>query len=758
MKKFFLLLSSLIIILVFNSFATDIKGDQTTYSVLHQSENKIVIEVNVHGFKLIEVQTPHGIEYKAIINDGTPMLISGAPDLQKLVTSVIIPDNKTMDVLYTIVDYTTHSNINIAPSKGNIIRPTDPASIPFTYSDFYTTNSFFPSATATLRTPHIVRDYRGQTIVINPIQYNPVTKELKVSTKIIVELNTISSPVINELVRTKPLTTIVDQFVMIYKNHFLNFEATQNQVRYTPLVEGGRMLIICYGAYMNAMQPFIDWKKQQGIDVEIKDVSTIGTTAVAIKSYIQTYYNTNSDFAYLLLVGDAAQVPSSLNGGQDSDQNYGYLAGGTTNHYPDIFVGRFSAASLTQVNTQVDRTVQYEKNPTPGTWYKNAIGIASDEGPGDDNQFDWEHERGIRTQLMGYNYTTVSELYDASHGGADAAGNPASSDVTTLVNNGVGLINYTGHGDVSLIVTTGFNTTAIDALTNTRKLPFVWIVGCQTGNFVPNTCFGESWARATDATGAPAGSIANFNSTINQSWNPPMEAQDEFNKVLTENAGTNIKRTFGGISVAGCMQMNDAYGTQGTAMTDTWVCFGDPSVMIRTDVPSVLTATHASQVGRWATSFTVNCNINNAMVGLYAEDKVLGTGYISGGNANITITNGDLTNITGDSMLVTVTAYNKIPYQQWVLISQNVSAPIIANENNPQIFPNPANDQLNFDFSGMKWENGFIRVYNSIGQIVNLVSINSNQQIIDISNLTSGVYNFQVFVNEKISNNKIVVK
>lgn len=761
MKKLSLFFTPLFLIFTTQSFATDTNGNETTFTVLHQSSDKIVIEVKVGGFQLVEVQTPKGLEYKAVINKGTPVLVSGSPDIQKLATSVIIPDNKSMQVSSTIQDFSILSNVNIAPSKGNIIRPTDPATIPFTYSDEYKSDNFYPSNTSTLSDPFIIHDYRGQTILINPIQYNPVTKELRIANDIIIELTVNNTLPINPLIRTKPLSSVIDQMDLIYSNLFLNYSALQNETRYTSITEIGRMLIICSDGFVNDMKPFIEWKRQEGIQVDLVTKSIAGSTASAIKSYIQTYYNANSDFTFLLLVGDATQVPCSTIGGQDSDQNYGFLAG--SDHYPDVIVGRFSATISDHVTTQVDRTIFYEKTPASGSWYKNAVGIASPQGAGGgyNGLADWEFERTIiRPPLLGYNYTTVSELYEGSQGGSDAAGNPAASDLSTLINSGVGVINYTGHGNYDQIVTTSFYNSDVDALTNTNKLPFVWIVGCQTGNFVPYTCFAETWARATDNSGNPTGAIASMMSTINQSWEPPMWAQVEFNNVLTEGSA-NIRRTFGGISVCGLAYMNqNQSGTAGTDMTDTWTCFGDPSVMVRTDVPGAMNVVHATQVGRWANSFTVNCNVNGAMVGLYAEDKVLGVGFVSGGTVNVTITNGDLTNIAGDSMLVTVTAYNKIPKQKWVIISQGVSAPVIADENNIQIFPNPAENELTIDLTGNSWKNGSIRIYNAIGQMMKEVSLNVNtvQQTLDISNLAAGVYNVQIVLDEKSMNNKVVVK
>ena len=745
--------------------ADNVKGDKTSLTVLHQSTNKIVIEVKVEGFELKQVQTSNGIEYKAVIDEGSPILQRGAPDLQKLTTSVIIPDNQSMEVSSTIQNFETLTNINIVPSKGTIVRTIDPSTIPFFYGAVFQTDNFYPSSTVTLREPYIIRDYRGQTIVINPVQYNPVTKELRIARDIIIELTASSAPVINPLIRTNPLTTIAEDFNLIYQNQFLNYEAAQNNTRYIPLSESGKMLIICSDNYINSMKPFVDWKMEEGIPVQMVSKSTAGSTPTAIKSYIQNYYNTNG-LVYLLIVGDATLIPTSgaidsYGQSQDSDQDYGYLAG--SDHYPDIFVGRFSAESVADVNTQVDRTVQYEKSPTPGSWYKNGVGIASPQGSGQgyNGLADWEFERTIiRDTLLDYYYSSVAELYEGSHSGMDAAGNPTTNDLSTLVNSGVSIINYTGHGNVGSINTTGFLNSDVDALTNTRKLPFIWIVGCQTGNFVSNTCFGEAWARATDDNGDPTGSIANLMSTVNQDWEEPMWAQLEFNRVLTEHESGNIKRTFGGVSVCGLDFMNDNMGATGMDMTDTWTCFGDPSVMLRTDVPGAMTVTHAPTVARLTSYFPVNCNIEGARVCLYAEGMILGTGYVSGGVAGVWVTTGNFNNVTGDSILVTVTSYNKIPYQGWVTIFEGVSAPIIANENNIQIFPNPADENLTIDLSGNTWKNGSIKIYNAIGQIVNEVSLNENavHQTLDISNLSAGVYNVQIVLDEKRMNNKVVVK
>jgi len=149
-------------------------------------------------------------------------------------------------------------------------------------------------------------------------------------------------------------------------------------------------------------------------------------------------------------------------------------------------------------------------------------------------------------------------------------------------------------------------------------------------------------------------------STINQSWNPPMHGQDEMNDILTEQYENNIKRTFGGLSMNGCMEMNDEYGSQGDDMTDTWVLFGDPSVMVRTNNPTEISATHNPTIFLGSTSFTVNVtDADGATVAMTMGGDIYGTAIVESGTATIEFD--DPVNVPGILNLV-ITAFNKVPY------------------------------------------------------------------------------------------------
>ena len=139
---------------------------------------------------------------------------------------------------------------------------------------------------------------------------------------------------------------------------------------------------------------------------------------------------------------------------------------------------------------------------------------------------------------------------------------------------------------------------------------------------------------------------------------PPCDGQDEMNDILTEADQNNIKRTFGGITMNGCMGMNDAYGSDGDEMTDTWTIFGDPSVVVRTAVPMDLTVTHEDVIMFGMTSFIVNCDVDDAIAALSMDGVLIGSAIVDGGSATIDFDPFE----TEGTIDIVVTAFNYRPY------------------------------------------------------------------------------------------------
>jgi hypothetical protein len=373
-----------------------------------------------------------------------------------------------------------------------------------------------------------------------------------------------------------------------------------------------------------------------------------------MKSYIQAQYDLDDGLMFVQIMGDAAQVPSLTNDGGGSDPSFALLAGADS--YPDIYVGRFSAQTVVEMETQVTRTVHYERDIQSGAdWLETAIGIASSEGggsQGDMGESDQVHMDFIRDDLLDYGYTTVDQLYQAY--GA------TSAQVASSVNSGRGFINYVGHGSNTSWSTTGFNNTNVNSLVNDYELPFIVSVACVNGNFVNYTCFAEAWLRATN-NGNPTGAIAMYASSVNQSWSPPMRAQDEITDLLVAEA----KYTIGGLFYNGSSKMMEVYGADGIDEYKNWHIFGDASLMVRTKNPVELFADFNPVLLIGMSSLSVTTE-PGARLTLSNDGVIYGKAVADASGA--AVINLDIMPDQPMDLTLTITAFNKVTHLSTVQV------------------------------------------------------------------------------------------
>jgi len=623
---------------------------------MNQYDDIIEISYEINEFEEIPVNI-NDIEYsKIFIGKESNLLLTGKPDIPNICRSILISDTEKMDINVIDCKFIEYEDVLIAPSKGNLPRSVNPDEVPYEFDEIYYEDAWFPDDIASLREPYILRDFRGQVVEIYPIQYNPVKKLMRFYTSIEVEIYPDGEDTINCIYRDELPYSVDSDFKSIYVNHFINFGKSG---RYEPVEEQGNMLIITYDDFWDSMIPFFHWKNMKGVPTEMKNVSEIGD-ANAIKTYLEEYYN-EYGLTFVLLVGDAAQVPTLFISTTASDPSYSYIVG--NDNYPDLFIGRFSAQNTEDLETQVERSIEYERYPQSGAeWYQKGTGVASSQGPGDDGELDYEHIRNIRTKLMDYTYTKVDELYDGSQGGEDEPDNPTPSMVSEAINDGRSVTNYCGHGSPTSWGSSGFSTTDINTLTNDNMLPYVVNVACNNGQFDDyDECFCEAWLRATHE-GEPVGAIAATGSTTGMSWDPPMDAQDEMADLLVESYTDNVKHTIGGIHANGCMHMNDEYGVYGYSETDTWHVFGDPSLQVRTDTPSNMTVEHKYFILIGAETFELNVSgVENALCAISYETELLGCSYTDETGHSVITFNEPIEFMENTADLV-ITAYNKKPY------------------------------------------------------------------------------------------------
>jgi len=724
-----------------------LKSTSQQIDVAHQFNEEIPLTTELNGIVYWNLDNTYPVTLKDI----------GAPALPTFSESVVVPNQGALDLEITHSGYTEYSNVSILPSKGSLKRNIDPSTVAYTFGQAYQTNAFFPGELATMSVPFNLRNTRGAAIHFSPVQYNPVTGVVRIYHNIRASLKVYTKEDgLNELPETE---FVNDVFSAVYTQQYLNANALMG--RYTPVEETGDMLIITSDNFTDEIANLVEWKTQSGIRTTVVNMTTVGSADSDIKNYITTFYAANPNLVFVLLVGDHAQVPShtyGLSGGEQlwSDTYYGQMTGGANDYYPELFVGRLSGSTSAQITTQVDRILEYEKNPAAGDWMTKAIGLASDEGDGigDDGESDWQHARNIRTGLMNYGYTQVHEFYDGSHGGDDAAGNPNSTIILPAVNSGVGLFNYTGHGAENVCVTGNFSSTNVDAAANNGYYPFVISVACNNGTFTSGTCISEVWSWADNA-GSPAGAIAACGSSILMAWAEPMQTQDEMAAIIAENYPTNKKATLGGLFYNSQMSVLEDYGNSATAreIMQTWVMFGDPSVLFRNKVTMNMVVTHVNNVPLGTTSVVINCDTEGALITIVQDGQIIGQAEAFGGNATI-----NFTSLSSNlPLLVTAVKQNYKPYQGIITVAYGPAGLEDVMFDQLSIYPNPATDVITLSWNaGLEVEN--VRMFDLSGKEVLLATVIENGANMNISTLSSGMYIVRVETKGQSKSYRIVVQ
>ena len=664
--------------------------------LVSSSESQVVIDFSLSGFTMTRVETPNGTQQVISVPKMASMLEAGAPDLPHFPVPAIIGDLAEMEVNVISSTYKDYQDIEVAPSKGNFSRQIDPETVPYTYGAMYQQNAFYPAAQAYLEAPYIFRDFRGQDIMVRPFAYNPVTKTLRVYTHMTIAMNKVSNNGANPKVGRKSLQKVAPEMQEAYGHRFINFEETSKD--YTFIADRGEMLVICPDQYVEAMQPFVDWKNQSGRPTTIVSLSEVGgNNENQIKNYINDIYtNPERNLVFILLVGDYSDLtPHSMSGGR-SDNWFGQLEG--NDYYLEALTGRFSVQSVADVQTHVEKVLYYERDMPEGlTWVNQGIGIGANEGSGQGHmggEADYVHINYIRDTLMHYTYEEVTQQYSGVGGGTNA--NAISADF----NAGKSICNYCNHGSQTSWAVANYSNSHVNALVNDDKWPYIWSVACNNGQF-DGTCFGEAWLRATNSTtGRPTGAVGGMFSWISQPWVPPMTGQDEMVDILTEwKHDDQYCHTFGGASLNGSMYILDMHPSDNGSTHNTWILFGDPSLMLRTDNPvsmNVGLSPAALMLGMSELEITAE-NTAYGIATLMMDGDIIATADIHDGTGLMSFP--PLSNV-GVATL-TVMGYNKVTEVMSVEILPAEGAYVTLNGYSPNFAPVNLETSLTMSFKNV---------------------------------------------------------
>jgi len=671
--------------------ATDIKltdtGNQLTITEKSLTEFTFINHLS-------DIQT---MNVKANIGDFVKLIVSGygenaikgnaeLPVLEELIniplgSEVIVKIINKEEKIISLSDYGIYNLI--FPSQPSISKGENAEDVPFYFNEgYYENNNFYAHKLITTEYLGKMRGQQLARISIAPFQYNPVTNELKVITKM--EVKIIFKNIDFEGHKTNKKKYYSAEFEHLYKS-CLNYIPMQEKDVITTYPV--KYVIISDPAFQTALQPLVQWKTKKGFMVVegYTNDPLVGNSTASIHAYLKDMYDnaTTADPAptYLLIVGDDGQVPSFNNGSHLSDMYFCEFDGGG-DFYPEMYYGRFSALSSADVEAQVYKTLTHEQYTFSDPSFLDDLvlvaGVDASMAPtygngqinyGTDNYFNTANGLTIYNYLYGSGTPITSDM------------SVASAAIIADVSAGVGFANYTAHCGSNGWSDPSFSTSDISGLQNNDKYGFMVGNCCQSNKFDVPVCFGEGLLRANNkgAVGYIGGSNNTYwdedfwwavgNGSISANPTYAGTGLALFDCLMHENGEQEADWfiTAGQMIHSGNLAVTQAGGSE-QYYWEIYHLMGDPSLMPYIGVPTVLSVSHGSVTPVGTTTFSVTAE-ENAYVAI-SMNGVLLDAQLADVTGIVNLTFSAIANVgTAD---IVVTKQFKQPYQGTIqIISPN---------------------------------------------------------------------------------------
>ncbi len=486
--------------------------------------NKLVFYANFKSIEGRRVETEKGLFAELFLTKGHSIGEMGTPKLPATMHLIEVPFGAEMDVkvkgyTQTTIQLNEHGiKIPLMPVQPSLRKDLDASKAPFEYNAAsYSKNSFTEGQIASVEVIGVMRGVRIARLTISPVSYNPVENAINVYNEIEVEINFSGADA--ALTNQIKASTFTPYFEPVYEKLTSRIKSRDIFDDYPDLTKDPiKMVIVSNRMFEQTLQPFIEWKTQQGFFVTVGYTDVIGTTANAIKNYIHGLYNaaTPNDPApsFIIIVGDPATMPASATGSASAGVTDLYYASVDGDYFPEMYYGRLSARTVQELQNQIDKIVYYQKyNFSDPTYLNNVTLIAGSDAY-------WNPKIGQATIKYGTaNYFNAANGFGTvwGYGVANDPNNPNNSPgYTGCYENqriSVSLINFTAHCSPTSWANPTLTTTMVHNMTNTGKYSLAIGNCCQSAMFSNPESIGEAWVRAQNK-----GAVAYIGSVPNTYW------------------------------------------------------------------------------------------------------------------------------------------------------------------------------------------------------------------------------------------------
>jgi PKD repeat protein len=463
--------------------------------------------------KVIENREFASIDLEGFASTGT-VGQAGVPTLSRMIE---VPHGAEVQVL--IHGY-TQEVVNLSEYGINRIEPVQPSyskSTPIEEQyfvideNYYNTDLYDTEDIVKVEIYGTMRGVRIAGLTIRPYHYNPVENTLIVYNDLDFEIKFLNADLaLTEQMKNRYYSP---EFAGAY-SELINFSAPAAKDQLTNFSAPLKYVIVANQAFQTTLQPFVQWKTKQGFNV-IEHYVASGTTNTTIKNYLQGLYDagTASDPApiYCLIIGDHSgtySIPAfatKVSGESHITDLYFACFDGTSDYLPDMYYGRISAESTTELQNALDKILPYQQYSLSNFDYLDKALLVA----GVDSY--WANKCGnaailyatnnyINTahgfaNIYAYYYNTTSYPYSVMRSNSSSA----SGDINSKIGAGVGFGNYTAHCDHDGWSDPAVRRSNVPNWANKNKYPFLIGNCCLSFQFNKSDAFGEVLLHTKDA-------------------------------------------------------------------------------------------------------------------------------------------------------------------------------------------------------------------------------------------------------------------
>ena len=603
------------------------------------------IQYEISEFELQQIDQDGKSYVKLNMGNAGSMSDPGEPYLPTVSTYYAVEPGKSFSVVVNVQETETIPNVDILPFEswepnrtGKLVK-----------GDSYVRNVHYPENIATVSDPIVMRGLTMVQVSVTPFQYNPVTEELTVIQSVEIEL-------VEEGVVEMPFIPAKRSraFEPLYESLVVNYASlSRDEIEYQQPAILYVLPSNLTTSMMNQVEELMDWKHRVGYEVNYVNSSNVVNNRNNLKNYIDDAYETwDNPPVHVTIIGDAEgsyDIPtwtdswSSYNG--EGDHPYSTLEG--NDQFPDLFLGRLSFDTSSDLQTIIGKTLNYESSPYLGeNWFQRACLVGDPSSSGISCIITNEH---IHELLDIAGFEEVNTVYNS----------PWASQMQAGISEGVSFFNYRGYWGVS-----GFSSSNVNNTSNGFMLPVATVITCGTGSFGSGEALSESFIRAGTASN-PKGSVACIGTAT-------LGTHTMFNNIV--DMGFYYGALVEGIESAGAalmygkMMLYKSYPSNPSNYCHIFShwnnLMGESSLSMWSAYPEQITVDHPYALSKGTNYIDITVAkalgaLEEAWVTILMDDEIFESGYT---NANGFIRLPIPSSQTGVA-LVTVTKKNHYPYQ-----------------------------------------------------------------------------------------------